>query len=138
MIPERRYEYSPEVYIQRSANFINQNYAAIRVSDVVEYVGFTRSYFSTLFKKHIRRQLGPLRRIPATAAPPPHRTALRTKPTCFPSSSIAPLHPLLIAANLIDDVPAKLLIIKAAAEHSIPVISCMGTGNKLDPTKLST
>jgi len=51
--PERRYEYSPEVYIQRSANFINQNYAAIRVSDVVEYVGFTRSYFSTLFKKHI-------------------------------------------------------------------------------------
>lgn len=39
--------------------------------------------------------------------------------------------------DAIDDVPAKLLIIKAAAEHSIPVISCMGTGNKLDPTKLS-
>lgn len=38
--------------------------------------------------------------------------------------------------DAIDDVPAKLLIIKAAATHSIPVISCMGTGNKLDPTKL--
>lgn len=51
--PERRYEYSPEVYVQRAVNFINQNYATIRVSDVMTYIGFTRSYFTTLFRKHV-------------------------------------------------------------------------------------
>lgn len=49
---ERRYEYSTEDYVQRAVDFINYNYATIHVSDVVEYIGFTRSYFSTIFKKH--------------------------------------------------------------------------------------
>ena len=43
--------YSPEVYVKRAAEFIRYNYATISVSDVVEYVGFSRSYFSTLFKQ---------------------------------------------------------------------------------------
>ena len=43
--------YSPEVYVKRAAEFIRYNYATITVSDVVEYVGFSRSYFSTLFKQ---------------------------------------------------------------------------------------
>ena len=47
-----RREYSPEVYVQRAISFIDMNYATIRVSDVVEYIGFTRSYFTTLFRKH--------------------------------------------------------------------------------------
>ena len=46
-----RHEYSPEVYIQKAINFIDMNYATIRVSDVVEYIGFTRSYFTTIFRK---------------------------------------------------------------------------------------
>lgn len=50
---ERRYEYSPEVYVQRAVDFIHYNYATIHVSDIVEYIGFTRSYFSTLFKRHM-------------------------------------------------------------------------------------
>ena len=33
-------------------NFIDMNYATIRVSDVVEFIGFTRSYFTTIFRKH--------------------------------------------------------------------------------------
>ncbi len=39
--------------------------------------------------------------------------------------------------DAVDTVTAKLLIIETAHRAGIPVISCMGTGNKLDPTKLS-
>ncbi len=35
--------------------------------------------------------------------------------------------------DAVDTVTAKLLIIKRAKEYQIPVISSMGTGNKLDP-----
>lgn len=38
--------------------------------------------------------------------------------------------------DAIDDVPAKLLLIKAAKDAGIPIISSMGTGNKMDPSKL--
>ena len=33
-----------------------------------------------------------------------------------------------------DTVAGKMLLIKIAKEKNIPIISCMGTGNKLDPT----
>lgn len=36
-------------------------------------------------------------------------------------------------ADCIDDVGAKVLLIKRAAEAGVPVISCMGAGNKLNP-----
>ncbi len=39
--------------------------------------------------------------------------------------------------DAIDTVTSKLLIIKTAKEKNVPVISCMGTGNKLDPTALA-
>ena len=44
-------EYSTEVYIEKAIKFIDMNYATIRVSDVVEFIGFTRSYFTTVFRK---------------------------------------------------------------------------------------
>lgn len=47
----RRYEYPQKVYIDRAIDFIHYNYATITVSDIVEYIGFTRSYFTTIFKK---------------------------------------------------------------------------------------
>lgn len=37
--------------------------------------------------------------------------------------------------DAIDSVKSKIEIIKRAKEANIPVISCMGTGNKLDPFK---
>ena len=37
--------------------------------------------------------------------------------------------------DCVDTVTAKIEIIERAQKHKIPVISCMGTGNKLDPTK---
>ncbi len=39
-------------------------------------------------------------------------------------------------ADCIDTVTSKLLIIQRCAAAGTPVISCMGTGNKLDPSKL--
>ena len=36
--------------------------------------------------------------------------------------------------DAIDTVTAKLLLIQRAHEAAVPIISCMGTGNKLDPT----
>ena len=38
--------------------------------------------------------------------------------------------------DAIDTVSAKLLLIEGARDCNVPVISCMGTGNKLDPTRL--
>ncbi|MBQ4339588.1 MAG: tRNA threonylcarbamoyladenosine dehydratase [Firmicutes bacterium] len=38
--------------------------------------------------------------------------------------------------DAVDDVKAKVAIIKMAKEKKIPVISCMGTGNKIRPEKL--
>lgn len=37
-------------------------------------------------------------------------------------------------ADAVDTVTAKLLIIERAKASGVPVISCMGAGNKLDPT----
>ena len=36
--------------------------------------------------------------------------------------------------DAIDTVSGKLALIQQAFQNSVPVISCMGTGNKLDPT----
>ena len=37
--------------------------------------------------------------------------------------------------DAIDTVTGKLALIRAAKEADVPIISCMGTGNKLDPTR---
>lgn len=36
--------------------------------------------------------------------------------------------------DAIDSVPSKLLLIETCTRQNIPIISCMGAGNKLDPT----
>ena len=36
--------------------------------------------------------------------------------------------------DAIDSVPSKIHLIEKAYQHKIPILSCMGTGNKLDPT----
>ena len=38
--------------------------------------------------------------------------------------------------DAIDTVTSKLLLIERAVRDNIPIISCMGTGNKLDPSRL--
>lgn len=38
--------------------------------------------------------------------------------------------------DAIDDVKSKLVLIERAQNAQVPIISCMGTGNKLDPTLL--
>lgn len=48
---------------------------------------------------------------------------------------LAPIQNLSYVVDAVDSVSAKLGIIQYAKEHNIPVISSMGTGNKLNPTK---
>ena len=38
--------------------------------------------------------------------------------------------------DAVDTVSAKLLLVEEANKAGVPIISCMGTGNKLDPTQL--
>lgn len=38
--------------------------------------------------------------------------------------------------DCIDSVPSKIFLIKLASENNVPIISAMGTGNKLCPEKL--
>lgn len=38
--------------------------------------------------------------------------------------------------DAIDSISSKLLLIEKAYKNNIPIISCMGTGNKLNPTEL--
>ena len=37
--------------------------------------------------------------------------------------------------DCVDTVTTKIKLIEKATELQVPIISCMGTGNKLDPTK---
>ena len=48
---------SSDVYVRLAAEFIRRNFATITVNDAIEYVGFSRSYFSTLFKSKMKMSL---------------------------------------------------------------------------------
>ncbi|MDL2217134.1 ThiF family adenylyltransferase [Christensenellaceae bacterium OttesenSCG-928-M15] len=43
-------------------------------------------------------------------------------------------HDVQFIVDAVDTVAAKLAIIEFAHHHSIPIISCMGAGNRLDPS----
>lgn len=57
---------------------------------------------------------------------------------CFflPEDKTFPFHEYTYIADAVDTVSAKLELAVRAKKEDIPIISCMGTGNKLDPTKL--
>ena len=38
--------------------------------------------------------------------------------------------------DAIDSVPSKIFLVKLAQQKKIPLLSCMGTGNKIDPSRL--
>ena len=52
------------------------------------------------------------------------------------NAHLYPLDGYDFVADAIDTVAAKLELAVRAKEAGVPIISCMGTGNKLDPTKL--
>ena len=47
-----------------------------------------------------------------------------------------PLNEYDYIVDAVDTVSAKIELIKRAKEQGVPIISCMGTGGKIDPTKL--
>lgn len=57
-----------------------------------------------------------------------------TKKVFFNEDTLSLLDPTLdYIVDAIDSVPSKLLLIEQAKKLNIPILSCMGTGNKLDP-----
>ena len=52
------------------------------------------------------------------------------------NAHLYPLDRYDFVADAIDTVAAKVELAVRAKEAGVPIISCMGTGNKLDPTKL--
>jgi AraC-like DNA-binding protein len=48
------YEYPLHVYIEHALEFIEHNYSKrIKVNDIANYIGITRSYFTNIFKKSL-------------------------------------------------------------------------------------
>lgn len=56
---------------------------------------------------------------------------------CFYTGNEVDLSKFDYIADAIDTVSSKLTLIENANKQNVPVISSMGTGNKLDPTKLT-
>lgn len=52
------------------------------------------------------------------------------------NAELFPLSQYDYVVDAIDTVSSKLLLIELAKKENTPVISCMGTGNKLDPSRL--
>ena len=50
-VSRRRYDYSPDVYVSHAVNFIQLNYAKIRVNDIAKYIGINRSYLTKIFTR---------------------------------------------------------------------------------------
>ena len=45
--------YSPDVYVDYAVEYIHYNYNQIRVSDIADYIGITRSYLTHIFKQKL-------------------------------------------------------------------------------------
>ncbi len=56
--------------------------------------------------------------------------------TFYSEETAIPLEEYDYILDCIDSVRSKLFLIQQATQAGVPIISCMGTGNKLDPTKL--
>ena len=48
---ERRKDLTTDEYVDYAVKYIRSNFATIRISDVANYIGINRTYFSTVFKK---------------------------------------------------------------------------------------
>lgn len=64
-------------------------------------------------------------------------TRVHTYPVFYRNGEegMPPLGEYSFAVDAIDTVTSKLDLIEAAKSQGVPLISCMGTGNKLDPTR---
>ena len=54
----------------------------------------------------------------------------------LPDTPVAIAEDVKFVLDAVDTVAAKLLIVETCKHKSIPVISCMGMGNRLDPTQI--
>ncbi len=55
---------------------------------------------------------------------------------CFYHGTELSLDPFDAVADCIDSIPDKLTLLETAVRAQVPVISCMGAGNRMDPSRL--
>ena len=48
---KNHYNYSPQTYVSRAVAYIHKNYAQTNVSQLADYIGINRSYFTAIFKR---------------------------------------------------------------------------------------
>lgn len=46
-------DYSADIYVKHAVEYIHSHYAHIRVNDLAEYIGITRSYLTHIFKERL-------------------------------------------------------------------------------------
>lgn len=66
-------------------------------------------------------------------------TAVVNVSNCFylpETASLFDFHAFSYVVDAVDTVSAKIDLVLRAKEAGVPIISCMGTGNKLDPARL--
>ena len=62
---------------------------------------------------------------------------VQTYPVFYDGSDNSPLQGADYIIDAIDDVPAKIMLMRYALEHNIPMISSMGMGRRMDPGALA-
>lgn len=49
----RHYDYSQNTYVEHALQYISENYRAVHVQEIADYIGINRSYLTSIFKKHL-------------------------------------------------------------------------------------
>lgn len=47
------HDYAPDLYVNHALEYIHDNYTNIRVQDIADYIGITRSYLTHIFKQRL-------------------------------------------------------------------------------------
>ncbi len=82
------------------------------------------------------RKVGVARSHVARISPETTVTAIDTFITAENAARLLEEHPADVVLDAIDTVRAKVALAAAAAERDIPFLSCMSTGNRMDPSRL--
>lgn len=54
---QKHYDYSADIYVENAVQYIHYNYNRIRVTDIAEFIGISKSYLSHIFKEKMQISL---------------------------------------------------------------------------------
>ncbi|MEG1996427.1 MAG: tRNA threonylcarbamoyladenosine dehydratase [Oscillospiraceae bacterium] len=101
-------------------------------NDVIEVTNINRQLLATTKTLGMKKVEAALFRM-ESINPKSKITALDIFYNTQTSSQLFSLNPDFVV-DAIDTVSSKLILIEECQKHNVPIISCMGTGNRIDPT----